>query len=163
MNKAFSLVELMIVVAVLGILAAIVVPQFQSHTTDAKASAAKANLRTLRGAIELYTAQHSGVPPGYLADQLVPSWLLPLQLIFYTDGEGNAAGTKSLVFRYGPYLKRIPKNPFNDETTIRMLADAEPFPGSADGSFAWIYKPATKRIRMDWPGTDKSGVSYYDY
>lgn len=65
MKKAFTLVEILIVVAILGILAAIVLPQFQSHTQQAKESAAKDNLRILRNAIELYAAQHDGVPPGY--------------------------------------------------------------------------------------------------
>jgi prepilin-type N-terminal cleavage/methylation domain-containing protein len=64
MERAFSLVELMIVVAVLGILAAIVVPQFQRHSTQAKEAVAKDSLRLLRGAIELYTARHGGRPTG---------------------------------------------------------------------------------------------------
>jgi len=68
MKRAFSLVELMIVVAVLGIMAAIVVPQFQSYSTQAKEAVAKDSLRLLRGAIELYTGRHGGVPPGYKDD-----------------------------------------------------------------------------------------------
>lgn len=48
MNKGFSLVELLIVVAILGILAAIVMPEYQSHSQDAKEVAAKDNLRILR-------------------------------------------------------------------------------------------------------------------
>ncbi|RKY11715.1 MAG: hypothetical protein DRP65_03460, partial [Planctomycetota bacterium] len=50
MKKAFSLVELLIVVAILGILAAIVVPEFQTYTQQAKEAAAKDNLRILRNA-----------------------------------------------------------------------------------------------------------------
>lgn len=66
MKKAFTLVELMIVVAVLGILAAIAVPAFQGHAARAKKSAAKDNLRMLRTAIGLYTSQHDNLTPGYL-------------------------------------------------------------------------------------------------
>ena len=62
MKTGFSLVELIIVVAVLGIMAAIVVPQFQNQSTKAKEAVAKEGLRILRSAIELYTAQHSGIP-----------------------------------------------------------------------------------------------------
>jgi len=67
-RRGLSVAELMIVVAVLGIMAAIVVPQFQSYSTQAKKAVAKDGLRMLRSAIELYTAQHSGIPPGYEND-----------------------------------------------------------------------------------------------
>ena len=63
MKRAFSIAELMIVLAVLGILAAIVVPHFRSYTTQAKEAVAKDHLRLLRSAIELYAVQHHGVPP----------------------------------------------------------------------------------------------------
>src|SRR3989339_1948160 len=68
--NAFSLVELMIVVAILGILAAIAMPVFQGHIQKAKESAAKDNLRILRNAIEVYAAQHNDVPPGYTNNTL---------------------------------------------------------------------------------------------
>ena len=64
MKRAFSLVEILIVVAVLGILAAIALPTFQGYIVEAKEAAAKDNLCILRSAIELYAAQHDGVPPG---------------------------------------------------------------------------------------------------
>ena len=64
-NDGFTLVELMIVVAILGVLAAIVLPEFAGHIQQAKESAAKDNLRILREAIERYAADHNGVPPGY--------------------------------------------------------------------------------------------------
>jgi len=163
MKKAFSLVELIIVVAVLGILAAMVVPQFQGHVTEAKEAAVKDNLRILRAAIAFYAAQHRGSPPGYFNGQPTPSFTLYLQLTSYTDMEGNATGTKSQDHPYGPYLRRFPQNCFNNKTTVRMLADGEFFPASADGSYGWLYKPATKTIRLDWPGTDKDGIRYYDY
>jgi general secretion pathway protein G len=147
---AFTLVEILIVVAILGILAAIVLPTLQGHITEAKESAAKDNLRILRNTIGLYAARHSGVPPGYPNND--PSqnpsriWL-PLQLL---DGK---------------YLNQIPGNPFNgyEFPQIKMIGNNDPFPDTPTGSFAWMYKPATKEIRLDWPGTDKNGVRYYDY
>lgn len=163
MRKAFTLVEVLIVVAILGILAAVVLPQFRSHTAEATSAAAKDTLRVLRNVIEFYTVQHEGTPPGYYNDQLPLSFLFEVQLIYYTDATGNATGSKSADYPYGPYLRKIPENPLNDKATVKVLSDAESFPESADGSFGWIYKRATKEIRLDYPGTDRDGIRYYDY
>src|ERR1043166_3633227 len=65
-DGGFTLVELLIVVIILSILAAIVVPQFASSTTDAKYSALDSNLATMRAAAELYNQQH-GMYPGAAA------------------------------------------------------------------------------------------------
>lgn len=54
MKKAFSLIELLIVVAIIGILAAIVIPEFQTYTQQAKETTAKENTRILRQQFELY-------------------------------------------------------------------------------------------------------------
>ena len=153
----------MIVVAVLGILAAIALPTFQGHVTEARQATAKDNLRTLRIAIERYAAQHNGVPPGYLAGVLLPDFMIPNQFLYYTSLQGEAAGTRSTDFPYGPYLSKMPRNSFNDKTTLRVIGDADPLPESADGSYGWLYKPAEKEIRLDWPGTDTKDVRYYDY
>jgi general secretion pathway protein G len=149
MKKAFSLVELMIVVAVLGILAAIVVPQFREHSTLAKEAVAKDSLRVLRGAIELYTAQHGGIPPGYEDDDVATT---PAREDFYNQ-----------LVRDGRYLLKIPINPFNNLDTIQIIGNSGTFPANADGGFGWVYQPATKTIRLDWSGADKDGVSYFDY
>ena len=79
MKKSFTLVELLIVVAILGILAAMTLPILQGHITEAKESAAKDTLRIMRNAIEIYAAQHNGVPPGYPGDK---TNLPPLRLSF---------------------------------------------------------------------------------
>ena len=139
----------MIVVAVLGILAAIVVPQFQSHATQAKEAVARDNLRILRGGIELYATQHGGVPPGYEDDD---PGTVPSSSTFYNQ----------LVFE-GPYVLKAPENPFNGLSTTLVIANAGTFPEVPTGSYGWVYQPATSTIRLDWPGVDKDGVRYYDY
>ena len=149
MKRGFSLVELMIVVAVLGILAAIVFPQFQEHATQAKEAVAKDSLRILRSAIELYTARHSGVPPGYKDN----------------NPRNPPAGLdfcQQLVVE-GRYLSQMPANPFNKRQDLRMIGNAEILPQNPTGQFGWIYQPATKTIRLDWQGADKSGIRYYEY
>ncbi len=163
MKKGFSLIEIILVAALLGILAAIVIPHIRDQALLAKIAAAKSDLRILRSAIELYAAQHNGFAPGYSNGEIVASPIFGLQMTLYTDENGNTASGRSQAFPFGRYLKKIPENPFNNKTSIKMLGDNKSFPESADGSFGWIYKPAAKDIRLDWPGTDKDGVRYYDY
>ena len=59
LQKGFTLVELLIVVIILAILAAILVPQFASSTDDARGSAADSTLANLRSSLDLYYQQHS--------------------------------------------------------------------------------------------------------
>ena len=63
-KSGFTLVEILIVIVVLGILAAIVVPQFSDASTQAKDSSLVSNLQTVRSQIQLYKIQHSGALPG---------------------------------------------------------------------------------------------------
>lgn len=166
MKRGFSLIEVLIVVAILGILAAIVLPKFQSHTQQAKEAAAKDNLRILRQQIELYAAQHNGVPPGYPNGDTTaaPTWMyLFSHMLKATNASGQYAEVGTPGYPLGPYLTEMPKNPFNDSKTVMMLGNTETFPSDPTGTFGWIYKPATKKIRLDWPGTDKDGIQYYDY
>jgi general secretion pathway protein G len=151
MKTGFSLVELLIVVAILGILAAIVVPQFQSQSQQAREAAAKDNLRILRQQIELYAAQHNDIPPGYPNDDPLQT---PTYKIFLLQMVIN-----------GSYLSNTPKNPFNNNTIIQMVHHGESFPTEPllTDLYGWIYQPETKTIKLNWPGTDSDGVSYYDY
>ena len=139
----------MIVVAVLGMLAAIVVPHFKLHATQANEAVAKDSLRILRSGIERYTSQHGGVPPGYEDDD---PGTVPSSLTFHNQ----------LIIE-GRYVLKMPENPFNELKTTLVIANDGTFPEAASGTYGWIYQPATITIRLDWPGTDKDGIRYYDY
>ncbi|MEQ8818944.1 MAG: prepilin-type N-terminal cleavage/methylation domain-containing protein [Sumerlaeia bacterium] len=61
-NKAFTLIELLIVVAIIAILAAIAVPNFLEAQVRAKVSRAKSDMRTLATAIESYAVDNNNYP-----------------------------------------------------------------------------------------------------
>lgn len=63
----------------------------------------------------------------------------------------------------GPYLSEFPKNSFNNSNRVLTLDNNQNLPQSASGTYDWIYKPATREIRLDAPGTDKDNTRYYDY
>jgi prepilin-type N-terminal cleavage/methylation domain-containing protein len=62
-SRGFTLIEILIVVVILGILAAIIVPQFTNATDQAEKTAAHSQLNVLRGQVTLYFAKHGTVSP----------------------------------------------------------------------------------------------------
>jgi prepilin-type N-terminal cleavage/methylation domain-containing protein len=149
MRKAFSIAELMIVAAVIGILAALLMPSLHNHAMEAKEAAAREDLQLLRGAIELYAARHAGVPPGY-----------PDNTLSSTPTADCFQNQTTVLDRC---LLQTPENPFNNLNRVRIVGNEEGFPGQATGHDGWIYQPATKNIRVDWPGSDTHGIRYFDY
>ena len=63
-DRAFTLVELLIVIIIVGILAAIAIPQFGDSSQDARIAALDANLTGVRNSVELYFHQHRNAYPG---------------------------------------------------------------------------------------------------
>jgi len=109
-KSGFTLVEILIVVVILGILAAIVIPQFTNASTEAKTNSLMSNLQTARSQIQLYKVQHNDDLPGAASDTT---------FVEAMTGTTNISGSKT-GSDYGPYLQQIPKNPFNDEKTVRI-------------------------------------------
>ena len=61
-QKGFTLIELMIVIAIIGILAAIAIPQFASYRRKAYNSAALSDLKTVKTTLEAYYADNQFYP-----------------------------------------------------------------------------------------------------
>jgi type II secretion system protein G len=71
--RAFTLIELLIVVAIIGILAAIAVPNFMNAQVRAKVTRVEADMRTLTTALESYRLEYGNYPVAHLLDQQIAS------------------------------------------------------------------------------------------
>jgi len=136
--KGFTLVEILIVVIILGILAAIVIPQFTGASEDARKSNMQSQLQTLRSQIELYKLEHRDAPP-----DSANFWT---KMTTQTDDNGAAfvAGT-SLGKPHGPYMQDKVLNPLTNSNTLA---------GSASATTGWVYNETTGKIN----GINKAGV-----
>jgi prepilin-type N-terminal cleavage/methylation domain-containing protein len=152
MKRAFTLVELVIIISILGILAAIVIPTLANYTTEVKQSTAKDHLRTLRTFIEIYASNNDGVPPGYPGNDMEQS---PTDAAFTSQMTAGGAIVSIIKF---------PENPFNGKNTVKIIGDSG-FPAAAEETniYGWIYQPASKTIRLNWSGTDNEGIDYFNY
>jgi general secretion pathway protein G len=126
----FTLVEILIVVIILGILAAIVIPQFTSASQDARKNSLVSQLQTLRSQLELYKLQHLDQLPSTLIGA-TPAWT---QFTSKTNASGTTGTTTA--FPFGPYLQADPTNPLNGSSTVKVIAADPVMPGAASGSTA---------------------------
>ena len=155
-RSGFTLVELLIVVVILGVLAAIAIPQFGSNTEDAKLSALDSSLAELRNAVELYYHQHSAVYPGAkketdgsdVSTAAEAATAFEKQLTLYSDASGKTATSKDATHKYGPYLKRgLPTNPFNSlSTVICDIATTDITTAASSGTAGWKFYIKTGRL-----------------
>jgi len=148
-KSGFTLVEILIVVVILGILAAIVIPQFTDASTEAKESSLKSDLQTMRGQIELYKAQHNDLVP--VPEAGGATWNV---MTMYTDQDGTTNATKTAIFKYGPYLQQIPKNQFNNDLST---VDVDGTLG--DDSAGWWFDSTSGEIHPDDSDTCTDGVT----
>jgi prepilin-type N-terminal cleavage/methylation domain-containing protein len=162
---AFTLVEILIVVMILAILAAIVVPHVSSASHQARENALRDDVRYLRMQIVVYKAQHHELPPAYPttgATGTPTEALFEQQMTMYTDETGATSATPSNTYKFGPYLSNMPVNPVNHKTTFLIIGNGVAMPAPT-GSYGWIYKPETEEILPDVVGSDMSGILYSNY
>ncbi len=167
-KSGFTLVEILIVVVIMGILAAILVPQFGQSGDDARYTATLQALETLRGQIDVYRNQHKNRNPGVAGAN--PDNTFVNQLTLPTNEAGQTSpnpdqGFGDPAYPYGPYITaRLPVNPFNKSRSVRTVIQ---FPPTAPGGVTindpgWIFEIISGRIRVNWDGTTPKGGTYWE-
>lgn len=164
-RRGFTLIEIMIVIIILGILAAIVIPQLTDATTLSRANTLHEEVHFMREQIEAFKYQHTDISPGYPngnSSQTPDETDFVNQMIGGTDVACNTVATGA-PGSYGPYLSAMPTNPVNGKVTVLVLDNSATFPTAASGTYGWVYQPTTMTFKSDALGTDQSGVDYFDY
>lgn len=153
-RSGFTLVEILIVVIILGILAAIVIPQFTNASQDARKNSLTSQLQTLRSQIELYKLQHLDANPTGLATSgsVVAGPTAWAQLLVKTDAD-QTANTSGL---FGPYLQTEPINPLNNLSSVEVVDADVAFGGTVTGS-GWVYNAMNGKL---WATAVNSAVVY---
>ena len=172
-QRAFTLIEIMIVVVILGILAAIVVPHFSNATFLARDATLKDDLRFLRQEVQVYKAQHRDVPPGHPSgDRNAPVTedAFVDQMTQFSNELGETSSTNAAGHLLGPYLSRVPFDPLSDQATVYIVSDGSAMPDANSlplmngaSPFGWIYKPQTQEWMANLSGSDLDGVAYANY
>lgn len=161
-KSGFTLVEILIVVVILGILAAIVIPQFTDASTEAKESRLMSDLQSMRAQIELYKIQHNdcfpGVPNAAVGHTASISFDDAMTKYTTVDGELAALQQPGQDGVYGPYIQRIPTNPFNDSDVVATGA-ADPGAAANNG---WFFNTTTGHFRADDAGVCADATAHID-
>lgn len=147
--RGFTLAEVLIVIALLGILASIVVLNFGGSDRPANERALRSNLQSLRSAVALYKADHGRFPCSTGdADYPCSDADFKNKLTQFTDKAGNTATAKSATFAYGPYLQDFPSEPFSQSDSLTWSLGTERLKQSVvssvsagTGNGGWFYEP----------------------
>jgi len=139
-KKAFTLVELLIVVIIIAILAAIAIPKFINSSLRSKEASAKAELKLVRDGVELFK-NDTGLYPSVLGDLAVTT--APANGLTNL----NAAASLTASTWRGPYITSVDNNPV-DGTALTYSVN------SGTG---------LAKVGISTSGNDSSGTAYSSY
>jgi len=142
-RSAFTLVELVVVILILGILAAVAAPKLLSTSASATDNGLKQTLSIIRDAIEHFAADNGGALPGANANE------------------------NSFLTTLGPYVRgnEFPSNPVGviaeDSNKVKVRNTGEPLSGFIDNTKGWIYDNTTGEFRANNSALSNDGVTPY--
>lgn len=138
LRSGFTLIELMLVAAIIGLLASIAIPKFAELIAKSKESSVKGSLGALRGALTIYYADSEGLRPSAITALTVNTKYL------------NAIPAIS-----------IPKNTLNNgHPTANNTAVAAVNDGSAS---RWAYYPATGAVYVNCTHRDTKNSIWFTW
>lgn len=136
-RRAFTLVELVVVILILGILASVAAPRFLDTSSMAVESSLHQTLGVVRDAIELYSAQHGGALPG---------------------ANGTEAKLKSDL---APYLRgSFPENPASGSSQVGVQTSGAKLVYTG-GSYGWLYDNKTGEFIANSNDISTDGTTIY--
>ncbi|MBU2652466.1 MAG: prepilin-type N-terminal cleavage/methylation domain-containing protein [Bacteroidetes bacterium] len=129
-QKGFTLIELVIIIVILGILAAVAIPKYQDLSGEAREAAARSSLGSLRSGITIFYANQA-VKTG--------------SAVWPSVAEVRTSGTVM--------AQAVPSNPFQTAVPDSVLDGTGQIKGTVMGAAGgWVYNPTTGEIWMNSDG-----------